>query len=538
MKITHWLLSLCWIGLAACSAAPASPVVSPRPVTAASSSIERSTAPPAQVASPSLVFTQSPRVIAPAAQQTLSPAPAFSPTPTAAPFRLPPPPEKRTQYQLRATLDYAGHSLAVDETIVYTNTTPDNLETLALVIEALRYPGSFQLISLADGGGARLSHYRMKDASLSVSLPQPLAPGETVQLALSYTLRLLDVQKLPQLRPYPLGYSSIQANLGDWYPFIPPYQPGTGWVIHPPTTFGEHLVYDLADFDVRVRFAAGENNLLIAASAPAQQEGEWRRFIHQAARSFAWSVSPYYQVASREVQLDAEHSALIASYYFASHAEAGQSLLEAMAQAAALYSRLWGAYPHPMLSAVQADFLDGMEYDGLYFLSSDFYNWHKPGPQDFLVALAAHETAHQWWYGLVGNDQALQPWLDEALCTYSELLFYENIYPQALDWWWAYRVNYYEPQGWVDISIYDTPNVAGQYQLYRNPVYLRGAQFLDELRQVVGDPAFFASLRAYTARYAYRQADAAGFFEIVRQHTTEELDVVLQKYFSKESVSP
>jgi len=103
-----------------------------------------------------------------------------------------------------------------------------------------------------------------------------------------------------------------------------------------------------------------------------------------------------------------------------------------MAKALPLYSRLWGSYPHPMFTGVQADFLDGMEYDGLYFLSTDYYNWHKDSQEDFLVALAAHETAHQWFSALVGNDQALQPWLDEALCTYSEVLYYENLYPQAL----------------------------------------------------------------------------------------------------------
>jgi len=95
-------------------------------------------------------------------------------------------------------------------------------------------------------------------------------------------------------------------------------------------------------------------------------------------------------------------------------------------------------------------------------------------------------------------------------------------------------VNYYQPQGWVDISVYDTPNVAGQYHLYRDPVYLRGAQFLEELRGLVGDEAFFASLRDYVARYTYRQANAAGFFELLRQHSAKNLSPVISKYFNKE----
>jgi hypothetical protein len=191
-----------------------------------------------------------------------------------------------------------------------------------LVVEALRYPGGFQMLSLADGTGRRLSQYRVKDTSLTVGLPQALAPGEKLQLVLSYTLRLLDTQKLPLLRPYPLGYTSVQANLGDWYPFIPPYLPGTGWLVHPPIIFGEYLVYDMADFDVAIRFADGQNNLVIAAGAPAVQAGEWQRYSHSAARNFAWSVSPYYQVLTRTVQLDDQHSAIAASYYFSAHAEA------------------------------------------------------------------------------------------------------------------------------------------------------------------------------------------------------------------------
>jgi hypothetical protein len=526
-KIPYWMALFLLIWLAACSVNPVSLTASPIPSSAITFSTSTSGAAQTRTAPSPASSTSLP------ALATLATTPSLSPTPTLEPVLLPTPPENRTHYQLEATLDYGGHSLAVDERITYTNTTSDRLSTIVLMVEALRYPGSFQIISLADGTGRRLSQYRLKDTSLTLSLPQELAPGQKLQLSLSYTLRLLDTQKLPLLRPYPLGYTSVQTDLGDWYPFIPPYLPGTGWLAHPPSFYGEYLVYAIADFDVAIRFAGGQDNLVIAAAAPAVSDGEWQRFSHPAARNFAWSVSPYYQVVTQTVELAQNRSTVIASYFFSAHAEAGKSLLDTMAKALPLYSRLWGAYPHPMLTGVQADFLDGMEYDGLYFLSTDYYNWHKATQADFLVALAAHETAHQWFSGLVGNDQALQPWLDEALCTYSESLYYENIYPEALDWWWTYRVNYYQPQGWVDISVYNTPGVAGQYHLYRDPVYLRGALFLEELRGLVGDEAFFATLRAYVDRYAYRQADTAGFFEILRQHTTQDLASVLSKYFSK-----
>jgi aminopeptidase N len=97
---------------------------------------------------------------------------------------------------------------------------------------------------------------------------------------------------------------------------------------------------------------------------------------------------------------------------------------------------------------------DGMEYDGLIFLSSDFYKQYNGTARSNLATIGVHEIAHQWWFSLVGNDHALEPWLDEALSTYSERIFYENNYPANISWWWQFRVDYFKPTGYVDGSIY------------------------------------------------------------------------------------
>ncbi len=453
------------------------------------------------------------------------------PSPTAPPPAPPAPPSNRTQYRLWASLDYAAHTLVVTQTLVYTNSTPENLPALPLVIEARRYPRTFTLRSVSDALDHPLPHYHWDGNTLWLSLPTDLAPGQSTRLRLAYSLALSDAARLPQLRPYPLGYTAQQANFGDWYPFVPPYAAGRGWLIHPPALYGETLVYDLADLDVSIRRPPGQERLTVAAPAPARRDGEWLRYHHSAARSFAWSVSPFYEVLTQTVDLPTGGPpVIVASYHFAPHAQAAQSLLTSTAAALQVYSRLFGPYPHPWLSAVQADFIDGMEYDGLYFLSTDFYNWHQPGPQDFLAALAAHETAHQWFGGLVGSDQALQPWLDEALCTYSEALYYEQTDPAALEWWWTYRVDYYDPQGWVDQAVYAAPQWAGQYRAYRDPVYLRGAIFMRELRAALGDPAFFAALGEYVRQNAYRQAAAADLLSSLRAHAAQDLDPLLAEY--------
>jgi aminopeptidase N len=180
---------------------------------------------------------------------------------------------------------------------------------------------------------------------------------------------------------------------------------------------------------------------------------------------------------------------------------------------------------------VEADFLDGMEEDGLYFLGSEYFSAYTGDPASYLVALSAHETAHQWWFAMVGNDQAHAPWLDEALSTYSECLFYEQEYPDLVDWWWQTRVQAYSPQGKVDSTIYDF----NTFRPYVNAVYLRGAIFLEELRQTIGDEAFFDFLRGYfntIQKSDLALTDANQFWDILSQYTTADLSGLRSRYFT------
>jgi aminopeptidase N len=323
-------------------------------------------------------------------------------------------------------------------------------------------------------------------------------------------------------RPVPFGYSSRQTNFVDWYPFVPPYQPGEGWLAHRPGAFGEHLVYESADFEVNIQVLDPDPDLLIAASAPAIKDGEGWRYQLDNARNFAWSASDQYVLSTTTVD-----SILVMSYFFPFDSRAGESALQTTAESLALYNDLFGPYPRQTLTVVEADFLDGMEYDGLYFLSRGFYSLFSGDPGDYLTAIAAHETAHQWWYGAVGNDQALEPWLDEALSTYCERLYYENKHPDGLDWWWSFRIDYYDPRGFIDGSIYNPQG----YRAYRDAVYLNGAMFFEDLRYFIGDGPFFDFLETYARIYTHKIAAGDAFFELLADYTQEDLSPLLDEYF-------
>ena len=455
---------------------------------------------------------------------TDTPEPVLTPTET-----LPPPPVELPSYVLDVQFDYASRSASVSERIRYSNASADPLPELRLMVELAAFRDLFRMGGMWWVDGETLTpvdNATWEGQQIRVPLRQPLLPGQTAELRVDYQFSLPSQAAVAGDRPMPIGFTSRQANLVDWYPFVPPYRSGSGWLAHPPAYYGEHLVFDLADFTVNLTIIDGRDDLVIAASAPGSQDGSVLRYHLPAARNFALSIGHEYVAESEQVG-----DVTVTSYYFPLHERAGKRVLQTTVEAVELYEELFGPYPHETLAVVEADFLDGMEYDGLYFLSKAFYNLHQGSVQDFLVAIAAHETAHQWWYGIVGSDQANEPWLDEALCTYTEHLYYEHYYPEALDWWWSYRVNYDQPRGWVDSSVYSQEGSQQTYRDYRGAVYLNGAHFLHDLREGMGEEAFLAFLADYTERNAGQIATGDGFFTLLAEHSSMDIAPLLEKYF-------
>ncbi len=505
----------CWMlaGCAGASSSPASPET-----------------PPAALTAPAAAPSSTPIAL---------PSPEHNPTPALATAASSEPPAtleaarpelEMPLYSMKVVFDYARRQLEVVERLEYMNSTGSSLLELPLVIEANRYAGAYRLDQISGQDGAALpgSSYRLQDNLLWVALPQALAPYEKITLELSYFLQIpLIAEPSDTLRPMVFGYTERQVNIVDWYAYVPPYRSG-GWLLHPVGFFGEHQALEPANYEVDIQLveagypATGGTDIILAAGSLPERVGKHWVYTLENSRSFAWSASHQYLVYSEMVG-----ATQVDSYAFPYYEASGQAVLKYTAEALALYNELFGAYPRSSLSVVEGDFFDGMEYDGLYFLSRGFYNLYDGTPGGYLTAIAVHETAHQWWYGLVGNDQALEPWLDEALCTYSEHIFYENRYPEWLDQWWYFRVNYYQPGGYINRSIYDYNG----FTPYRDATYLHGAQFLDALRERIGDQAFFQALHSYAERNAGQIATAQDFFDAVADASSVDWSDLKKTYF-------
>lgn len=432
-------------------------------------------------------------------------------------------PPQNTRYTIKAKFNYGLHNLTVAQDTAYTNNTAETLTELVMMVEPNDNPGVFHLATFTWANGQAIRSYSLDANILHLQLPQPLMPGQSLAMHLDYELRLPAIPApSDDHRPILFGYSEKQVNLTDWYPCIAPYVSGAGWLAHKPWYYGEHQVYEMADFNVEIDLVDPPKDLMIAASAVANQSGNSYTYTQNNARNFTWSASPYYKLVTRQVG-----QVVVNSYAFTLDTVAGKGALQYTAQALELFGKLFAPYPHASLTVVEADFLDGMEYDGLFFLSRGFYNLYTGTPQGYLAAIAAHETAHQWWYALVMNDQALEPWLDEALATFCEYVFYKNLYPDDLKWWWVYRVDYYGPNGKINLRLYDYTS----YTSYRNAVYLNGAHFLYDLQVRVGDTDFYAFLHDYAAALGGRLATANDFFTLLHKTSSVDISSITAKYF-------
>lgn len=420
------------------------------------------------------------------------------------------------QYYLAANLQSDIHRLDVHQVISYTNRTGAPLYEIKLVIEPDRQEGVFNWEKLS-WKNESLGPERTSVGLWKIELPSSLGVGQVGILDLSYYLALKADGGV-------LGYSSRQINFGDWYVRIPPFQPGIGWLVHEPGTAGEHNVYDQVDFKVELDLGVARQYLVVAASALGQHCGDKLCYTMKNSRGFDWSASEDYHVLEVE-----DGGILLQQFVFPDHVFAGKAALEVAQQAVRIFQADFGAYPYSSLAMVEADFFDGMEYPGMFFLGQEYYANFDGSPKGYLTSLTAHEIAHQWWFGLVGNDQALEPWLDEALSTYSELIYYQAQYPELTDWWWEYRVTRFQPGGPVDSTIYDQ---AG-FRPYVNAVYLRGAQFLQELRISMGEDTFKEFIHAYFNAYNGKIATTEDFFTLAGQFINpDKLQSLRQMYFS------
>lgn len=324
---------------------------------------------------------------------------------------------------------------------------------------------------------------------LSVSLPSAIDPTDSAKISIEYTVKLPNVK-------HRFGYADKVVNLANFYPIACMYRDGA-FVADPYYSTGDPFFSDVADYNVKLTAPSKYTGAFTGTLTSKADEGGNTTYNIKAD-----NVRDFAAVFGEFEKMSGVAGSTIVNYFYTTDSEPERSLNAAI-DAIKTFGDMFGAYAYPEYSVVQTSFIHGgMEYPGLSMISDAYKG-------DPYIDIIVHETAHQWWYAAVGNDEVRNAWLDEGLTEYSTMLFYqENTEGYAYtfdskraDALTAYMLycETYKHNGLDDISMTRAINEYEDDTEYSYMIYVKGALMLDDVRNTVGDAAFMQALKNYYA---------------------------------------
>ena len=342
---------------------------------------------------------------------------------------------------------------------------------------------------------------------LYVYLERSLFPEERVVLDIGFMVKLAKVS-------HRTGITEHTVNLGNFFPILCGIENGAFYesVYY---SDGDPFLSDCADYTVTLK-TPKEYEVASSGTAVSERVLESKQehtMTAESVRDFAIVLAKNFQTVSREVN----GKSLLYYYFDDKNAE---ETLDIAADSFAYYENTFGAYPYGQYTVVQTGLCHGgMEYPALSMISHSLTAEEK-------VRVIAHETAHQWWYAVVGSNQIENAWQDEGLAEYSALTFFENCEKYGvqrekavMDALKEYR-SYYDVYGsvlgrTVTKMTRHLKDYLSDYE-YKCLAYDKAVVMLDTLRKSVGDHKFFAGLKKYYQEQAFTRAgvgDLIGAFE-------------------------
>lgn len=398
--------------------------------------------------------------------------------------------------------------------------------------------------------GVPLPSYPIDNQSaVFVELDKPLLPGESTKLELEYSADILDDSTR-------CAYSSLiyenegarTYELAQFYPMLAVYENGE-WNIGPYYTEGECVYSRCADYEIKLHvpekyevIASGDETMGETANGMT----EWR--------ISAKNMRDVTIIASNEyVCKTGEASGITVNSWYApnlpdkkddDHEKQGEIQLQAAMDAIDAFTAAYGALPYDELDVVESNYsFGGLEAPGLIRISQ-LYSWcmGENDPEadrkeyaDRCAATVAHETAHEWFYAAVGNDQFHEAWLDESFAAFSEQVYWRHVGRSEEEIAAAMKpfVEQTPESGNTAINhAYHEKLDDGTDFDYMTAVYQRGAGFLYQLEQSMGQDTFYAFMREYYKAYCLREAHTEDFISALQPYIAENeaAQALMEKY--------
>ncbi|WP_163215801.1 M1 family metallopeptidase [Clostridium thermarum] len=453
--------------------------------------------------------------------------------------------ENRNAYKLQIALDEKGKKILGHQKIKFRNNYNTSLKDIVFHL----YPDSYNTaetrpsiggtppklaeIEIGDIKIDRVNYngeamsYSEDNQILKIKLNKELKPGEVGEVTIDFTLKI----------PYSqdrLGYCRNQYSITNWYPILSIYDETEGsWDENPFHPVGESNYSDCSDYMVEIAVPKDVVVITTGVQIAKKNEGDLNKYIFEAdnTRDFVLFMSSEYKVVSKEVD-----GVKVNSYYLYEESTA-KRMLDLACKSLQYFNDTFGKYPYPEYDVVESYLSGGaMEYPtvtqmGPYGKMSENYNANE---LTFYDEAVVHETAHQWFYSTIGNNEFEDPILDESFTSYATALFFEDLFGKDnplgvkgsfLDNSYRYTSPIYrstDKYTWNEFSVI---------------VYKIGPVVLEDLRRQVGEEKFMEIFRTYYQTYKFKNATLEGFLKIIEEKSSKDISNYIRTAFTSDTYS-
>jgi hypothetical protein len=398
-------------------------------------------------------------------------------------------------YTVSLTSNTSGTTWTGHESVTFTNAAADPLNEVYLRLWD-NYHGSCPStpITVTNVTGGTAGSLEVGCTALKITLPAPLTQG--AQGSVGFDLSIVVPSGSDRF-----GHDGSYNFIGNALPVLAVHD-GSGWHLDPYTNNGESFYSLASDFTVTLDHPT---TLKVPATGTSvDHAGTSGRTVTVATaskvRDFAWAAGPFSVVSGTSpggVAVNVYRVSNISS-------SSANSMLSVAKSALDAHSQRFGAYPYGEADVVldNSFWFGGMEYPGFIL--------------DLVSSTAlAHELAHQWWYGIVGDDEYNSPWLDESFADYATDLYQGN---SGNGCW--------NSVSWSSSAERITNSMAywdAHSSRYGTVVYAYGRCALHDLSRVLGTTAMTKLTHDYAASHWYGVSTTAEFKAAAQALTTTDL---------------
>jgi hypothetical protein len=375
---------------------------------------------------------------------------------------------------------------------------------------------------------------------MSVKLPAVVSPGQSVKLKISFTLTI------PQIF-LRTGVEGEYYFIGQWFPKLGVLLDNGQWRCHQ-FHFNSEFFADYADYRVKLtvpgKFVVGASGNLVDKEKNADDSITYR-YEEKNIHDFAWVAYPYFTKITEEIKLkDAREPVTVELLLPPGHRAAGDRYMNVLKYTLDFFARTLFPYPYRKLTLVDPP-LEGFGSGAMEYPTLVTLGYHPLILDSFKLPelIAIHELAHQYFYGIVGNDESREAWLDEGVSDFYEKEIAELYFKDSrslLDIW-MFKVDAWEPDRDSYASSIPVNNV-NEYSwkflnsdYYNSNVYSRAAIFFRSMKGLVGKERMYDFFKYYAQKYAYKHPTSEDFIDSFNAFMNEDFNWAFDLYIRGES---